>query len=379
MEFTETIPLEIDADISEAESSKPLEEQKRECTLTLMVEGAGNKRDKHWYTSGAVESGAEKARHRRKMFMDHKDTGGSVRSNRDWASTIKEVWTEPHPERAPLIRARGRVKVHDLELWRRIREAPEEIAVSIFGTGSGKPGTGPDGNKYNRLIEKVGTLKSFDVVSFSGNAPMGAENIQESETPLDSHETEKETNDMDRADVLKTLTEHEIRKECPNLVADLLSAEKENIERAKRQESEHAAMKEAEAAKDAKVTEMETQLKEATDKVTAAEKKADELEAKDALREHKGIVDKLLVDSKLPEKVITERFKERLYTTCNDEDSVKEEIEDLKVAIGEAAKEEPVKDAEAAKVKEEKGKKEVDELKAIREEFGEEPEKEDKD
>lgn len=289
---------------------------KHEIVLTALQEGRGNERDRRYYTREAVIGAENLFKARRKLFVNHLEEGQSASSEdlRNWCATLIETWIETMKDGK--VARKVRLKIHEEWLWKRCVEAPEEIALSIEGSGAGKEAV-VEGQKY-MVIEKIWSLNATKFVTYPGNAKMGADLVEGEAT-----ETSEETS-MD----LKDLTEALLKEKRPDLVAAIVSAVEasykakltESEQKIKLAEAAVAAAPNAKAFSDAIAAEVKTvresfnaALDQMKNQLAEADRKLDAYEVKTRLAEKKALVDSKIKESKLAAEAKTERFFARCY------------------------------------------------------------------
>ena len=312
---------------------------KKEMVVTLLREGPGNKFHNNYYTKSALETAMGRLKNRPKQYFNHaKNIDDPDRDVRDWASSIVETWID-HSEGKSKLKAR--VKVFDNWLWERAKVAPDELAVSIEGKGSGKSEV-IEGKPYNAIYE-IENVNGVNWVDYPGNAGMGV-NV------LENNKLKEE---------VTTMTANEILEAMKELPADDLKSVIESRQDLK----EFFFFPPKDEATDKKVAELSEAVKKIKADAEAEAKKlsekldaingenatlknkveAHELKEKEMAKER--MIEKLLKDSKLKEAHITETFKATLQSVkeykkddavITEEAQVKSLIEDReKVCIGE--------------------------------------------
>ncbi|MBS3927777.1 MAG: hypothetical protein KGZ65_04215 [Sphingomonadales bacterium] len=303
---------EAKTDDSAGDDGKP----KHEIVLTALQEGRGNERDRRYYTREAVVGAEGVFKARRKLFVNHLEEGkpSSSEDLRNWCATLKETWIENLP--SGKVARKVRLKIHEEWLWTRCLEAPEEIALSIEGSGAGKEAV-VEGETY-MVIEKIWSLNATKFVTYPGNAKMGAD-LVESATEESPEETP-----MD----LKALTEALLKEHRPDLVAAIVASVEASY-KAKLIEAEAKATKIAEAAPTpatfaaAVAAEVKgvkdsfnASLDEMRKKLDESDRKLDAAEVKTRLAEKKALIEAKLKESKLAPEAKTERFLARCYAVA---------------------------------------------------------------
>lgn len=191
-----------------AEAAATFDDEKREVWITPIKPGFGNPRDKFFYPRDAIREGVDGGLFDgRKMYANHPRRSDEKdlpeRSVRDWIATVKEtVWDDQRDM------PRSRVKVYDPDVYQRWKDAPDEIAFSILGGGSARPGkvNGRDA----RIVESFKNIRSIDWVTEAGAG--GA---------IDFAESANEEYEMD----LKNLTPEQIKDARPDLWKAIREAE----------------------------------------------------------------------------------------------------------------------------------------------------------
>ena len=317
-------------------------DKKREAVVTLLKEGPGNQFHNNYYKRNALETTLKLLQSRPKQYFNHSvDVDNPERDLRDWASSVMESWIEDDGNGKGKLKAR--VKVFDNWLWERAKMAPEQLAVSIEGRGSGQPEI-IEGKKFN-AIDVIDQLNGVNWVDYPGNAGMGVQVLESAQI-----------SQQEEVPMLKELIE-----KFKSLTTD---EKKEFVE-------SHLELKEffgapvTESGSDDKFNQLanqvkemklasETQTKALSDKVTALEadktRLANQLDAyqlKDKAHEKEKLIESLLKASKLKDNHITETFKSQLRKIeaykagdkiVTEEEQVKQLIEDReKICIAEVA------------------------------------------
>lgn len=103
-------------------------DERREAVITVIK--AGESKNNRVYTRAALEDLLPLIEERRKVYLDHARDGDPLRerSLKDWVATIQEARIEGNAIIASIT-------VHDEWLWKRMKDAPEEIGVSIDAIG----------------------------------------------------------------------------------------------------------------------------------------------------------------------------------------------------------------------------------------------------
>src|SRR3990167_400934 len=326
---------------------------KQEMMVTLLREGPGNKFHNNYYTRSALESALAHVKSRPKQYYNHaKDVDNPDRDLRDWASSIMEAWIDTSEPKAKL---KARVKVLDNWLWERAKLAPEQLAVSIEGKGSGKPEI-IDGSEFN-AIHEIAHVNGVNWVDYPGNAGMGVEVLEGAKKVPDqklNYSKKQEDTKMSVKDILESLKDlsqtelAEVVKERPDLKEFFMFGPPEQDEKTK---GDIAALSEQmKAIKESS----EKQSKELQDKVIALEQEKNRLVSQveaHALKEKENdkanMIDTAIAGSKLKKEHVTETFMNTLKgvreyksgeKTITESDQVKTLIEDReKICIGSVA------------------------------------------
>lgn len=286
---------------------------KRELVVTLLREGPGNKFHNNYYQKSALETTKKHLLERPKQYFNHaKDIDNPDRDLRDWASSVIESWIDTSEPKAKL---KARVKVFDDWLWERAKVAPEQMAVSIEGKGSGKAEK-IEGLEYNSIYE-ITSVNGINWVDYPGNAGMGVEVLESNIIKEDKKMTLQEV-----LESIKGFTKEDLAKvaeSAPDLKEFFLFGPPEQDEKTKK---EISSLSERIAA-------LEKEKTELANKVEAHE-------IKDKERSKADLVEKLLKGSKLKDAHKTSIFKEQLMKV--DEDGMKKLIEDReKICVAEVA------------------------------------------
>lgn len=279
-------------------------EKKYIVEMTLLKEGWGNQQYGNYYQKKAVETVVPLSMARKKMFISHPTfAAGEVkpveRSITEWAATIQEAWVDTgFPDGK--ARARAKVKIHHPYLRQLAEEAPDELVCSIEGRGSAQPGK-IEGKQCN-VVEEVKWINAFNWVDYGGNADMGINMI----------EKKLEVEDMD----IQTL--EQLKIQLPGLVGEL---EKEISDKVKKDASEKSVIEDLKR----QLTVRDKVVLDNERIISMKEKEIDELKVKENLRieeerklkesgEVKTTVDAVLTEAKLPEVLVSEFWKNRLYS-----------------------------------------------------------------
>lgn len=129
------------------------DEATREAEIVVIEEGES--KNHRVYTNNAIATLLPLLQENRKVFLDHLTLTGAryERSLKDWVATVKEA-------RVDKGKLYARVVVHDEWLWQRMREAPDEIGVSIDAVG-----TITHTNAGEAHVTKIVKLNSVDFVT----------------------------------------------------------------------------------------------------------------------------------------------------------------------------------------------------------------------
>jgi len=292
-----------------------LDDEKHEIVLTLLQEGPGNLRDNRYYTRSCIETAGPVFMSRRKLFFNHLMEGRDFGSTdiKDWAATLKETFTVEGE--GGMLHRKGRLKIHEEWLWKRCKEAPEEIAVSIEGQGAGHADV-INGKNYH-AIEKIVQLNGTKFVPYPGNATMGADLV---ESEIQKEEEMK----------IEDLTLKQLQEARPELIEEISKSvteqAKKDVEEAKKAAATAAAAKEGDVKAiaeqlEAKFAKQIEGMKSATSatieglqkKVVEAEKRADASDIRDRIRAKKDLVNRLVAESDLPTEAKSDHLRERCY------------------------------------------------------------------
>lgn len=299
--------------------------------MTLLKEGWGNQMHNNYYQKKAVESAVPLAMARKKMFISHPEfASGEVkpveRSLMEWAATIQEAWVDTSFQDGK-SRARARVKIHLPYLKQLAEEAPDELVCSIEGRGHAQSGK-IDGKPCN-VIEEVKYINAFNWVDYGGNADMGINMV----------EKDMEVDNMD------IQTVEQLKVQFPALVVELEKAITDKVKKDTSDKDVVESLKMQLSAREKVIIDNEKDL-------SLKEKQIDELKTKEALRteteqkakeagEVKSLVETAIKEATLPEALISDFWKNRLYslrpikkedgTVITLEEQIKVEIEDRKL------------------------------------------------
>lgn len=328
---------------AEIKEAKATADSKREAVVTLLREGPGNQFHNNYYKRTALETTLKLLQNRPKQYFNHaKDVDNPERDLRDWASSVVESWIENDTTGKGKLKAR--VKVFDNWLWDRAKMAPEQLAVSIEGRGSGQPEV-IEGKKFN-AIDAIAALNGVNWVDYPGNAGMGVQ-ILESAQPSQQEETSMTLKEM--LEQFKGLAEAD-KKAFIEANPELKEFFKPAPAAAPNNDQLAAVMADVKTMKES----FATQTKTMNDKVTALEadktRLANQLDAyqiKDQAIEKDKLIDGLLKASKLKDNHITETFKAQLRKVeaykvgdkpVTEEEQMKQLIEDReKICVAEVA------------------------------------------
>lgn len=335
--LSEFFPISIsETDIQESEKSG-----KRELVVTLLREGAGNQFHKNYYTRGALDTAKKRIEEgRRKMYFNHsKDLDNPERDIRDWASSIVEAWVDTTEPKAKLM---GRIQVLDSWLWERAKTAPQELAVSIEGRGTGKPQK-IDGQDFN-AIEEIGWLNGMSWVDYPGNAGMGVQVLEREKQNLEEEQTMTLKEIIESFQKMTVEEKQEFLTANPELKALMPAPAAENDKLAALA-AEVKAIKENGDAKVAALTDQVKTLSAENNKL-GNQVEAHNLKEKEVAKER--LIEKMLGASKLKDAHKTDTFRKTLLAVeeyksgeklVTVEEQVKALIEDReKICIAEVAK-----------------------------------------
>jgi hypothetical protein len=152
--------------VSLREAGAVFDDATKSVWITPIRPGFGNKRDSFYYPAGPLREAVEAGKFNgRKMYVNHPTKSGETerpeRDLRDWVATVREsVWDGKNN------RPRARVHVVDDWAYERWKAAPEDIAFSIIGGGSARPGR-VDGRDA-RIVESLDQIRSVDWVTEAG-------------------------------------------------------------------------------------------------------------------------------------------------------------------------------------------------------------------
>ena len=285
---------------------------KHEIVLTALQEGPGNQRDRRWYTREAVINAESLFRARKKLFVNHLNEDAQPGSDdlRNWCATLRYTCIETYGTTGRAAR-KVRLKIHEEWLWNRCLEAPEEIALSIEGSGAGKEAV-IEGQKY-MVIEKIWSLSATKFVTYPGNAKMG--------TDLVEGEAAESLEEMSMD--YKALTLALLKENRPDLFIEIETAVVAPL-KTKLVEAEHRLTEAPKPGAEDIKSAIESALKpikesftvtvaDLSAKLKESERKLDGYEIREAVRGRKLMVDQKISESKLPAQAKTPRFLERCY------------------------------------------------------------------
>lgn len=158
--------LDHAAVVTLAEADPVFDRANKTVWITPIKPGWGNKRDKFYYTKGALKEATESGMFNHlKMYRDHPRKSDEKdlpeRSIKDWFATTREaVWDEKRE------RPRVPIKVHDEADLQRFEDVPEQIAFSVLGNGVARPGR--VGGEDGRIVESFQRVRSVDWVTEAG-------------------------------------------------------------------------------------------------------------------------------------------------------------------------------------------------------------------
>lgn len=293
---------------STALSEAKLDAPKREVVMEALRVGPGNKRDKRYYTAKAAESLVPLLMARPKIFATpHPQPGQRAVNNlQDWVATVTEAWVEGG-------RALVRVKISAPWLWQLAEDAPGQLALSIEGTGAGQQAVREGAPCFE--IERIEALNAMKFVDYSGNTAMGALLVE--------GEAEPETTSQEAATMdYKLLTLALIKEHRPDLleaiVAEAVAPLKAELTEAQEKAKTAAAPADVKAAVEAATKDLRegftASMDELRTRLSESEKKADQLEVREKIRNKRALIDTLLAEAKLAPEAKTELFKNRLYS-----------------------------------------------------------------
>ena len=236
-----------------AEAAPVFDAEQRVVWVTPIRPGWGNTRDNNFYPTETLKEATENGRFNHlKMYKDHPRKSDEKdlpeRSVKDWFATTREAeWDEKRQKpRVP-------IKVHDEADFRRMQEAPEQVAFSVLGGGMARPGA-VDGRK-GRIVESISKLRSLDWVTEAG-AGGGIDFAESAST--------EEQDDMD----IENLTPDQLAEANPALYEHLVGMGKAlaGVERDEKAKAKDAGKTEAKADVEPKTDEP---VKESEDEIPA--------------------------------------------------------------------------------------------------------------
>jgi hypothetical protein len=149
-----------------AEASPLFDKDTRTVWVTPIKPGWGNARDNNFYPVDTLKEATVSGKFNHlKMFKDHPRKSDEKdlpeRSVDRWFATTREaVWDEAKQQpRVP-------IKVHEDSDFRRMEEAPEQVAFSVLGGGRARAGSVE--GKAGKIIESIEKLRSVDWVTEAG-------------------------------------------------------------------------------------------------------------------------------------------------------------------------------------------------------------------
>ena len=305
-ELNESFTLS-DIDIPTIESGD--EKDKQTCWLTLFQEGSGNLRDRRWYKRSAVEKAKNLSLQARKIFDGHVE--GSRSMSQDWLASIKESQVEDVDGKAKL---RGRVWVKS-DFWEMVKNCPSDIGVSINAIGRGRKGEVEGQRGQWHVIEDLVHINSFDIVSKTGNADMGATMLEQDAEPGEGTATDTEEVSRTTMEDYATIMLKELRENRPDLIEAIERVAIEQIT----QEQEGTAT----------LAEKDEEIAKLTEERDALKLKIDENELQEKARTQKEERDAIIKEADLPEEAKTEIFME-VVEKQTDPEKLKAILEDRK-------------------------------------------------
>lgn len=208
--------------------------------LTLIKEGFGNPRDKHYYSRALLESVAGDFAGA-KMYVDHlspeaqRALGGMPRKVKDTGGRIKRSWfAEGEDGKAEV---RGEASIAQPWLWQMVEADPELLGVSINARGTSSRGQVE--GKDAKIVEAIKKIGSVDWVTEAGAGGRVRE-LMEAQVAAEEEEAagealETPNNDLEEAEV-----------ETPTAGAEERTDEERTEERAEEPTEEPVAEAEAE-------------------------------------------------------------------------------------------------------------------------------------
>ena len=149
-----------------AESSPLFDDATKTVWITPIKPGFGNKKDGFYYPPATLREATQAGMFTGlKMFRNHPRKSDEKdlpeRSVTDWFAVTKESkWDEVAQE------PRCKVQVFEDSDWNRFKAAPEQVAFSVLGGGTARPGR-VDGQNA-RVMESLVQLRSVDWVTNAG-------------------------------------------------------------------------------------------------------------------------------------------------------------------------------------------------------------------
>ncbi|HEX21402.1 MAG TPA: hypothetical protein ENH19_01965 [Actinobacteria bacterium] len=134
--------------------------------IVLIEAGPGNKNYNAYYPAETLARDY-KIFEGSKMYIDHlsaaeeRKLGGLPRSIKDWVSTVKETWYDPTTSQI-----KGGVKFTQDWFKDLVKEAKDEIGVSIHAIARGKPGR--INGELKKIVEAFTQVSSVDWVTEAG-------------------------------------------------------------------------------------------------------------------------------------------------------------------------------------------------------------------
>lgn len=199
--------IETDTELSEAMASTKIDKEKGIIENVLILTGDKRSRNNTLYTKKVLQEAV--ARYEgAKMFLDHPKTGESVRSVRDFGGTYRNVRLEE-----------GKYLRADLHLLNK-----EEVRNTVIPIAESKPaGVGLSIRDKGHGREENGV---FLVEGFAGKGPFSVDLVMEASVNETLFESTKEEEDMDKKEMLKSVTLEELQEGAPALVDAIKSTER---------------------------------------------------------------------------------------------------------------------------------------------------------
>lgn len=319
-----------------SEASPQFDEKERVVWITPIKPGWGNSRDNNYYPTETLKEATESGKFNHlKMFKDHPRKSDEKdlpeRSVKDWFATTREaVWDE--------VRQKPRVpiKVHDDADFRRMQEAPEQVAFSVLGGGMARPGE--VGGRKGRIVEAISKMRSVDWVTEAGAG--GGIDFAESAS--------SEELDMD----IENLTPEQLAEGNPGLYAHLVGLGKAlaSVDREEASTARAAAKADKAGAESTEDAEAAGKVKESDeapawaqaiverlDRIESRESAAETAQKAEASKAEAAKVVKATIDAttlpKTAKDAVAARFTEAAIGDDQTEDQLKEAVE---AAIAEA-------------------------------------------